>query len=351
MNGIRTRNVVPAGVLMIVAIWSVAAHAATHDRVGHRLGRGVNLGNALEAPREGKWGVTLREEYFDVIKQAGFDSIRLPARWNAYAMDKAPYTIDADFFKRADWAVRNALDNGLAVVLNIHHYKKMFTEPAKQEKRFLSIWKQIAEHYAGYPPALHFEILNEPHGKLTSDLWNDLLVKTLAIIRESNPSRAIVIGTAGWGAHRGLKTLKVPEDDPNLIITVHYYLPFNFTHQGAGWTKNDMNKHLGTTWTGTAAQKKEVRDHFDSVAEWGRKHNRHIYLGEFGAYSKADMKSRVTWTSFISREAEKRGFSWAYWEFCAGFGIYDPDARKWRLDLLKALLPDTDVGSGIPNKR
>ena len=44
------------------------------------LGRGVNLGNALEVPTEGEWGVVLKEEYFSIIKQAGFNSVRLPVR-------------------------------------------------------------------------------------------------------------------------------------------------------------------------------------------------------------------------------------------------------------------------------
>ena len=48
-----------------------------------RLGRGVNLGNALEAPVEGEWGVTLREEYFRLIREAGFDAVRIPIRWSA----------------------------------------------------------------------------------------------------------------------------------------------------------------------------------------------------------------------------------------------------------------------------
>src|SRR5262249_46633402 len=36
---------------------------------GGRLGRGMNLGNALEAPQEGEWGVRLRAEYFTAIKK------------------------------------------------------------------------------------------------------------------------------------------------------------------------------------------------------------------------------------------------------------------------------------------
>src|SRR5689334_3367239 len=49
------------------------------------LRRGVNMGNMLEAPQEGEWGLFVREEYFDSIKEAGFDFVRLPVRWNSHA--------------------------------------------------------------------------------------------------------------------------------------------------------------------------------------------------------------------------------------------------------------------------
>src|SRR5690349_11190137 len=49
------------------------------------LRRGVNLGNMLEAPNEGDWGLTVQEEYLDRITEAGFDFIRLPVRWNTHA--------------------------------------------------------------------------------------------------------------------------------------------------------------------------------------------------------------------------------------------------------------------------
>ncbi len=68
------------------------------------LGRGMNLGNALEAPNEGEWGLTLKEDYFEAIRRAGFDSVRIPIRWSAHAGAYAPYTIDERFFSRVDWA-------------------------------------------------------------------------------------------------------------------------------------------------------------------------------------------------------------------------------------------------------
>src|SRR5262245_61215606 len=74
-----------------------------------KLGRGINLGNALEAPREGAWGVTLKAEYFAAIKKAGFATVRLPVKWSAHASSDAPYTIDPKFAERVDWAVDQAL--------------------------------------------------------------------------------------------------------------------------------------------------------------------------------------------------------------------------------------------------
>src|SRR5438132_769123 len=55
-----------------------------------QLGRGINFGNALEAPRESEWGVTLREDYFERAQRAGFRSVRIPIRWSAHAGGAAP---------------------------------------------------------------------------------------------------------------------------------------------------------------------------------------------------------------------------------------------------------------------
>ena len=303
-----------------------------------RLGRGVNLGNALEAPKEGQWGVTLKEGYFQLIKEAGFNSVRIPIRWNAHAANTPPYTIDPAFFERIDWAVNQSLSRGLVAVINIHHYLEMFENPAAQRERFLAIWSQIATHYKDYPDSLFFEPLNEPNGALSYYEWNQISRDTLAIIRQTNPTRPVVIGPADWYSYSMLKELKLPEEDRNIIVSFHYYQPFQFTHQGAEWAPGS-DAWLGTTWKGKTAEKGNITWDFDRVVEWSKQKNRPIYLGEFGAYSKADMDSRALWTSFIARQAEVRGFSWAYWEFCSGFGAYDPVLKMWNEPLLTALIP------------
>lgn len=121
----------------------------------------------------------------------------------------------------------------------------------------------------------------------------------------------------------------------------HCYDPFHFTHQGAEWVSGSR-AWLGTTWQGTSSEEQAIIHDVDLAARWAEAHNRPIYLGEFGAYSKADMNSRALWTRFVARQAEERDMSWAYWAFCAGFGVYDRSKKAWNEPILEALIPQED---------
>ena len=325
-----------------LSLWASAAVAADPIDIfecNRRLGRGVNLGNFLEAPRGQNWGVTIKDEHFEAIKRIGFDSIRLPVRWPDYALADAPYTIEPDFFSKVDRLLDLAENVGLNVVLNIHHYESLDQDPQSQRPRFVALWKQIGERYASRPDSLYFELSNEPHDQL-SQHWNAILRDALAAVRQSNPSRPVIIGPPDWNGIRTLPELDLP-DDPRLIVTVHMYNPFDFTHQGASWAPERVQKIKNLSW-GTEAERQALEQEMDQAAEWAKQHNRPMYLGEFGAYSAAPMESRIRWTGAIVRAAEARNMSWAYWEFAAGFGIYDAESARWREPLLRALLPVAD---------
>jgi endoglucanase len=301
-----------------------------------KLGRGINLGNALEAPKEGAWGVKLTANYFKTIKDAGFDTVRLPVRWSAHAQTEAPFALDVNFVERIDWAIDQALTNKLNIVVNVHHYEEMDANPEKHLPRLTGMWEQVAARYKDRPGEVYFELFNEPHDKLTEEKWNAAVPGLLAAVRKTNPTRPVIIGPGQWNAIRALDKLELP-DDRNLIVTVHCYDPFAFTHQGAPWVKGS-DKWKGQKWSGTEAEEAAIRKSLGQAAAWAKKHNRPVFLGEFGAYQDADLESRARWTRFVAREAERLGFSWAYWEFCSGFGAYDPKAEAWREPLKTALL-------------
>jgi endoglucanase len=324
--------------LIVVATRERGAVAAEPDAFAYNrlLGRGINLANALDAPHEGDWGVTLKAEYFQLISQAGFNSVRLPIRWSAHAQSTPPYTIDPKFFERVDWAIDQALSQKLSVVIDLHHFIEMDRDPVGNRQQLLALWDQIARRFQSRPPTVFFELFNEPQDQFTDDLWNEFLPELLEEVRRTNPSRMIIIGPGYWNGLDHLSALHIPDADQRLIVTFHYYKPFHFTHQMQPWLPESM-AWKGTSW-GSAADRDELHRNFEIAANWSRQHRRPLYLGEFGVSEQAQVEARALWSQAVIREARRDDFSWAYYQFCSNFGVYDAAAEKWNQTLLDALV-------------
>jgi endoglucanase len=324
------------------------------------LGRGINLGNYFEAEvqptcptGENCWtGRFLEQADIDLIKAAGFKSVRIPVRWTDHAEDIPPYEIDDAFLDRVQVVVDWAIAADLKVVINTHHYVEMMNQPAENlpghRARLAAIWGQICDRFptTSYPvDQVVFELLNEPNGTVGYTEWNGIIAELTTVIREDKgqTDRIIMVGTANWGGPTGLAQLDLPDsaDATNTIITIHWYEPFHFTHQGAEWV-GGSSAWIGTTWLGTSVEQADLIDLYEGVEAWKDDVgiDFEIFVGEFGVYAKhARPEYRKAWTAFVAREAEARGMSWAYWEFDQGFGAYNRDAGEWRPEIFDALLP------------
>jgi endoglucanase len=311
------------------------------------LGRGISLGNMLEAPHEGQWGVRLKPDLFALVKEAGFDTVRLPVRWSNHAEPSRPYRIDEGFFQRVDFAIAEALRQDLNIVVNMHHYRQLDGDPLQEgesavensvlQERFVAMWAQIARRYRSHATdKLFFELYNEPHGRLNPEAWNALLRKALQAVREANPERFVVIGPAEYYRVGGLPTLSLPSADRRIVVAIALYEPYGFTHQGAPWV-DGSSAWLGTRCC-TSEQRREVRQALDAAVAWARQHSRPVWIGEFGSHEKADYGSRVTYTRIVRQEIEARGMSWAYWQLTSNFGIFRLDRGTWHTELKDALL-------------
>ena len=95
---------------------------------------------------------------------------------------------------------------------------------------------------------------------------------------------------------------------------------------------------MGTKWSGNDIERDIISRDIKSAADWAATKNIPLNVGEFGCYYKADMNSRVRWTAGVSAAARNYGASFHYWEFCAGFGIYNRDTKEYN-ELLSALIP------------
>jgi endoglucanase len=308
------------------------------------IGRGVNFGNMLEAPTEGAWGLTVTDDFIDKAAAAGFTAVRLPVRWSNHASATAPFTIDSVFMSRVTSIVDKLLAKGLVVILNMHHYRQLDGDPldagefgvadAAVDVRFVMLWDQIAAHFQGWSTRLLFELYNEPHGRQNGEPWNVLAARAAAVVRRTNPERIVVIGPTTWNSASDLHLLKLP-NDANMIVTIHNYAPFSFTHQGAEW----VNPVLPTGVTCcNSSQLADMTAPLDIAKSWSVAKLYPVFVGEFGAYSKADSSSRIDFNRQMRNAAESRGMTWSYWEFAAGFGIYDPVKLSFRQGLLDSLL-------------
>ena len=151
------------------------------------------------------------------------------------------------------------------------------------------------------------------------------------------PKRTVIVGPAFWNSIAHLGELDLPDNDRNLIVTVHYYLPMEFTHQGAPWS--GQKDKTGVDWKGTEAERQAIRNDFRKAADWAREKNRPVFLGEFGAYDRAPMDSRVRYTDAVARTAESFGWSWAYWQFDSDFILWDMKKDAWVEPIKNALVP------------
>jgi endoglucanase len=325
----RRAHILCMSTLLLVGAWpAAAAQKQTVDPFvqNQRLGRGVNI-IGYDPLWKSRDEARFKAGYFRMIKDAGFSNVRINLHPFGRTDQSNDYVLPASWWETLDWATTNALQSGLMVIVDLHEFGAMGTDPEGNKAKFLAFWRQVSERLRDVPDKVLFEILNEPSRKLTSEMWNQYLGEALAIIRKTNPTRTVIVGPAGYNAIGQLGELKLPEDDRNLIVTVHYYSPMDFTHQGASWA--GRKDKLNIEWKGTDQEKTAVEQDFAKAQTWAKEHNRPIFLGEFGAYDKAPMESRVRYLTFLVGAMEKLGLSWAYWQFDSDFILYDVKNDKW----------------------
>lgn len=294
----------------------------------------LNMGNMFEQPKDKSWNGRLpTEKDYEEIAALGFDSVRLPVRWSAYADTDAPYKIDTKFFATIDANVAYATKHGLNIIINVHHYDEIFDDPAGHSDRFIGLWKQIAKHYQNHPKSVMFELLNEPHKKLTNDVVEPLLQRTLDEVRKTNPTRKVIVGGENWSGIASLKTFDPPKNDKNIIATFHFYEPFNFSHQGASWIKPTPPPAPASF--GSDDDYRWMKKMEDASIDFMERTGVPLFLGEFGAIQTADVKDRAKHSFAVRRTAENLNIGWCAWAYTNTFHIRNE--KGWIFEMLAAL--------------
>lgn len=255
--------------ILLIGVCPVTSKAESEKLTGksaweitQMMGKGWNLGNTFDATggnkndvysQETSWGnPKVTKELIDGVKAAGFTTIRIPVTWYKHIDRSNGYKIDDAFLDRVNQVVDYAFDNGLFVILNLHHENwvndKNIHENYKEIGKELSaVWNQLADRFAEYDQHLIFEAMNEPRAVDKDYEWtgnqacydavnylNQVFVDSIRGNGKGyNAERGLMIpGYAASSNPSVLKSIEIPQynskDAENVIISVHCYSPYNF---------------------------------------------------------------------------------------------------------------------------
>ncbi len=347
---VHAKAALPPGLEMPVSLGQdTPAHAAVK-----KIKRGVNFGNRWEVAPPFSWQIPYSLQDVDQAAAEGFDHIRIPISWHHYLSRKdGKLSISPELTDEIDPIIDRALEKGLHVIIDWHHFDELTSDPDSYQLRFVDGWKVIAKRYADRSENLWFELINEPKDELTTERLNILQAHAIDAIRRIAPDRTLLVTTGLWGAINELPKLRLPADEDNLIVTVHNYEPFNFTHQGASWTGMSDLKHVrypGPPETPLAvpdsmkdrgditgfihsyntlpedknpSSLSAIKPRFDEAKKWSEASGRPVHLGEFGVVTTADPDDRVRYVRDMRTLAESHDIPWTLWDWKAGFAYWD----------------------------
>nr|WP_051527159.1 cellulase family glycosylhydrolase [[Eubacterium] cellulosolvens] len=218
------------------------------------MGRGWNLGNSFDAvdttpgiedTGERAWGnPEVTKDLINTVIKKGFKSIRMPLTlWKRYDEN---YTIDPNWLKRYREVVDWATSQGIYVMVNIHHDSWIWLKDwdgstsSPEYKGFIKLWEQLADYFKDESELVSFETINEPQFNKVNEIEkldkiNRAAVDTIRKSGGNNDKRMIIIPTLNTEASQdnlnrlNWSFLSGYPNDPNLIVTIHYYSEWLFS--------------------------------------------------------------------------------------------------------------------------
>jgi hypothetical protein len=190
----------------------------------------------------------------------------------------------------------------------------LFTDAACQRK-FVEVWRQMARKYKDVEAIWGYDLANEPVETVGGDDlgdWQDLAERTARAIRAIDPRRAIIVEPPQWGSPQGLLELR-PLTVPNVVYSVHMYVPTAFTHQGVfgpGKPCRYPGQIEGKRW-----DKAQLEAVLKPVVDFQRKYHVHVYIGEFSAIRWAPDQSACRYLADLIDIFESHDWDWSYHAF------------------------------------
>ncbi len=200
------------------------------------------------------------------LKRAGIDFIRVP-------VDPGPFIAfagerRAELFAEIRDALNMTLSAGLAAVINLQanaatHYftpQNMVSDVSQPLfAGYADLVAAMAALLADFDPArVALEPVNEPPQACDAPSWTAVQAALVRRARAAAPRLTLVLTGSCGSMIAGLTELDPASiGDDNVLYTFHFYEPYVFTHQGAGWmTGEPMYPYLDSVpWPSPAGSK------------------------------------------------------------------------------------------------
>lgn len=337
--------------------------SSTAMEIAGKIKLGWNLGNSLEAiGGETSWGnPEVTEELIELVKNSGFNAIRLPCAWNQYA-DPHTAEISSTWLNRVSEVVRYCVDHDMYVLLNIHwdggwlenHCTPEFQ--VENNAKLKAFWEQIATHLRDFDEHLLFAGANEPNVEDSMQMkvllsYHQTFIDAVRSSGGKNAYRVLVIQGPTTDIEKTSRLMNQLPADPvpdRMMVEIHYYTPWNFAGltRDESWGKQfyywgkDYHSTSDSDHNPTWGEEEEADRLLGMMKKQFVDHGIPVVFGEYGAIRRSSLsgdalklhlESRAYYLRYITRQAKANGLIPFYWDNGGlrnrGFGIFDRRAN------------------------
>ena len=354
LSGLRliARNALAAACALLAS--TLLPPPASADAPPPALSRGLNLSNWFaDMQRQ-----PIAEHDFAVIKQAGFDHVRIPVNpeslgFSLYDAESGRVLFD---FTGLDDAINIARQKGLSVIVDIEPsdaFMASVEQDPHAEGGLIALWQHVAEHFKTYSTqTVVFELLGEPRASADPAQYRSMMGDIVTAVRQISPKSTIIVDIPKSATLEGFDGF-APVNADNVYYAFHYFEPWIITHLGMKsppakgrslrYFRNlpypsetaDINanyfpdapdreeaKRLLTEYITAVWDGGHIAARIKIAADWAKENHQNVICTEFGAARRfLAPPMRYQWIADTRKALDRAGIGWDLWDYTDLFGI------------------------------
>lgn len=272
------------------------------------------------------------EQIFDLLKESGFNIVRIPITWSHHVYDDEDFTISKKWLERIKEVVKWVVDRDMYCIINTHHDSNNYNEQIGQNqlllthwlhcepseievinKRFIKLWKNIAEEFKDFGDKLIFEPFNEVQSKARN--WKQ---PTLEEYRAFNILQQSFIDTVrDSGGNNSTRTLSCQTYAGFIADQKYLEPPVDTIKNGIIWQVHDYSRYFN--------QELDLSNY-----KYFTERNMPVIVGEFGT-KPAHLPFEIRLMhlqNFIAR-TKAMGIKCIWWDDDGGYEIMNRANATW----------------------